>query len=106
MVIILRSTFGEATPAAPDLEHIGVRRVELFENPSVLPLLRLLEALCFALEQSAGIGHAFVEPERIKVVADVVVVSDVAPAAAEAVPPDQLVVQHHRDAIEGCSVRE
>ena len=78
---------GEAPPAAADLEDAVVgAEPELLAHLPQLPELRLLERLVRTLEDGAGVRHRLVEEEGEEVVAEVVVVLDVAPGAEARVP--------------------
>ena len=70
--IVRRGTLGKPTPTAADLQYI---RLALFEFGQDALILVLLGAVQFvgAVIQRRGIGHALVQPQRIEVVAQVVV---------------------------------
>jgi hypothetical protein len=79
-----RAAIRRARPTATDLEDVvpGSRR-EPLENAPVLRRLGGRKRLHrVALEERARVGHRPVQPERIEVVAEIVVRGDVAPAAA------------------------
>ncbi len=74
----------EAAPAAADLEHVRVgSEAELLADAPVLGLLRLLERHRGILEDGARVRPGRIEEERVEVVAEVVVVLDVAPGAGQ-----------------------
>ena len=60
-------------------------QAELLADRPQLPLLRLFERVAL-LPQRAGVGHRLVEEEPVEVVAEVVVVLDVRPGLAQALP--------------------
>ena len=77
------ATSREAPPAAADLEHVVVgAELELLADAAAASALGVRERLVVALEDRARVGHRLVEEEREEVVAEVVVVGDVAPRAA------------------------
>ena len=77
---------GEAAPAAADLEHaIFGAELELLADAPVLAALGVRQRLVDAVEDGAGVGHRLVEHQLEQVVAEVVVVGDVAACAQEAV---------------------
>jgi hypothetical protein len=79
-----RGRLREPAPAGADLEHVrvGTER-ERPEQPVVLRLLRRLErARGIAVEERRRVRHRAVEPQRVEVVAEVVVRGDVAPRLA------------------------
>ena len=76
----------EAAPAAADLEHVVAgAQAQLVADRAQLPLLCLLERVAL-LPERAGVGHRLVEEEPVEVVAEVVVVLDVRPGLAQALP--------------------
>ena len=76
----------EAAPAATDLEHVVAgSQAQLLADCAQLALLRLLERVAL-LPERAGVGHRVVEEEPVEVVAEVVVVLDVRPGLAQALP--------------------
>ncbi len=60
-------------------------QAELLADRAQLPLLCLLQRVAL-LPQGAGVGHRLVEEEPVQVVAEVVVVLDVLPGLAQALP--------------------
>ena len=87
-----RGDFGEAAPAAADLQHVGAgRQAQLIENPYVLCLLGVGQrALRIAVEQRRRIAHRRVEPELIEVVAQIVVRDDVLARAPSRIAAQQV----------------
>ena len=86
--------FGKAAPTAADLQHRGTGFEELAQDALVFVALGFLQALGGIAEQAGGVGHALVEPERIEIVADVVMRLNVALAAGERVAPHKAVLNH------------
>ena len=85
--VLARRDPRKGAPAAADLEQVVVGpQAELVADATELPELRIRESLVLALEDGAGVRHRLVEHRREELVPEVVVVGDVAPRAAEAVP--------------------
>ena len=88
--VLGRGEAREAAPAAADLEHaILLDQPQPLADPPVLAPLGIRERLVGVLEDGARVGHRLVEHQLEEVVAEVVVVGDVAARAKEAVPPVQ-----------------
>ena len=69
----------ETGPAATDFQHV-VRGLEL-ELPTkriIFSALSIFERLAGPVESGTGVGHARIEPQAIELVAEVVVLRDVA----------------------------
>ncbi len=87
--------FDESTPTTPDLKHAvpGCQLKDLAES-FVLPCLRGREILILGLEQGGRVRHRGVEPCRIEVVPEVVVIpdrlDDIGPAPIRALRPPLL----------------
>ncbi len=76
----LRDIFGKAAPAAADLQQLlAGLQVDRLGQPAIFVVLRGGQINRVVLEQRRGIGHAGVEPGRVKRIADVVMGIDVAP---------------------------
>jgi hypothetical protein len=105
LVGIRRRAFGKAAPAAADLQHRRARFPELGQDALILVLLGAVEFVGPGIERR-GIGHAGIEPQRIEIVADVVMVLDVARRALDRIAPHQGIVDHEADAVEQIAVRE
>ena len=72
----------EASPATADLEQVvPARGAHRPKHPVPLRALCLSE-ICSRLKTRSRIGHRLVEPERVELVAEIVVVLDVASRAA------------------------
>ena len=66
----------ERAPTATDVEEVfSCRQAKLATDVVELCRLRRVERLVAALEVGAGVHHLLTEPERVEVVADVVVKS-------------------------------
>ncbi len=77
----------EATPASADFEHVVQRsQLEFAADAVELANLCLFQSVFRAFVVSAGVGHASVQEKVVKVVAKVVVIRDIAPAAGLRVP--------------------
>ncbi len=80
----------EAAPAAADLQHVRIAaETQLLADAPVLGLLGLLERHLGPLEHRARVGPRRVEEQRVEVVAEVVVVLDVAFGARQVRSPGQ-----------------
>ncbi len=101
----LRGTFGEAAPAAADLQHRAARGAEALQDAVVFAPLRRLQRVGPVIERG-GIGHAGVQPQRIELVADVVMRLDVARRARDRIAPHQRVVDDEAEAVEQVAVGE
>ncbi len=76
-------TQGEAAPAAADLEHaLAAFQREQLDDARELRLLRRFEVGRGRVPNARGVLHLPVEPQRVEVVAEIVMVHDVAAAAA------------------------
>src|SRR5581483_2320387 len=85
--VVLRRVTSEAAPPAPDLEHmVAGAELEQAAQTVVLRPLRVRERHRRTLEDGAGVRHRLVEHQREELVAEVVVVGDVAARAGEAAP--------------------
>ena len=83
---LLRRVDREAAPAAADLEHVVVgAELQVRADPVELGALRLGERQLRRLEDRARVRHRLVEHQLEQLVAEVVVVGDVAPRAQQAV---------------------
>ena len=77
----------EAAPAAADLEDVVARaEAKLVADPAELPQLCLLQGVALLLEDRAGVRHRLVEKEAEELVAEVVVVLDVAACEQRVLP--------------------
>ncbi len=86
----------EPAPAAADLEHALPRREpEQLGDGRVFALLRRFERLAPVREKGRGIGHAAIEPERVEIVPEIVVIGDVALAAGP-----RVAAEHVADALD------
>src|SRR3569623_676071 len=82
----LRRGLRKRAPAAADLEHAIARRGGgAIEDRGKLGALRLLEWLVRRGEARTRIGHAGVEPQRVELVDQIVLLVDVAPRAGAVV---------------------
>ena len=86
--VALRGAKDQRTPAAADVEEL-LARVQHQLAADVIELLHLglVERIRLAAEIRARIDHAFVEPEPIEGVRDVVMMLDVRPVSAPAAEP-------------------
>ncbi|MDT4861222.1 hypothetical protein FQZ97_958190 [compost metagenome] len=67
----------QATPTAADIQQAFARlQTQLAAQMAHLGLLRLIQVFCASLEIGAGIDHLPVQPQRVEVIRDVVVVAD------------------------------
>ncbi len=84
--VLLGGEASEAAPAAPDLEHaVGRLESQVLADAAVLAPLGVGERVVRRLEDGAGVRHRLVEHQLEEVVAEVVVVGDVAARADAAV---------------------
>ncbi len=84
----LRGPAAKATPAAADLQHmiVGPDAREL-GHAAVFVGLGRRQRLVRPVEDRGRVGHGRIEPERVEVVAEIVVPRDVAPGAALRIGP-------------------
>jgi len=76
----------EAAPATADFKHvISGCEVQFLAERVILRALSLLQSLVSAAKLRSGVSHRFVQPELIELVAQVVVLRDVAAAVLETV---------------------
>jgi len=47
--------------------------------PAIFRDLRLFQTVAALVEQRAGIGHRVIQPEPVEIVAQIVVIADIAP---------------------------
>ena len=86
--VLLRRVHRERAPAAADVEEaLVLLQAQLAANVVELRHLRLLERVGLAAVVGARIHHARVEPERVELVGDVVVVLDRVAIVLLRVPP-------------------
>ena len=77
---------GETAPPAADFEHlVGRLQAQLAAEHIVFADLRLLEVRPRLIPIGRGIGHGRIQPQREEVIAEIVVLFDVAAAGAAAV---------------------
>ncbi len=96
---------GKSAPAAADLQHIGAHLVELAQDAVIFVLLCIVERVGVLIERR-GIGHALVKPQRIEIVADIVMRLDVARRSRDRIAPHQRIVDHKAEPVEEIAVGE
>lgn len=78
---------GESAPAASDFEDAHSFFELQFGGEAVVFLFLSGGEFLFPIEPCAGVGHGLIEPERVEVVAEVVVSANVFSAIGEGVAP-------------------
>jgi hypothetical protein len=85
-VVSVYQPLGQATPAATDLKHrFSAGQAQHVNHAVELRALCFFECLACRRKQPGRIGHPRIEPLLVKVVSEVVMGGDIAPAAAPAV---------------------
>ena len=75
--VAARRVAGQPTPTTPDVQQrLSGTESQRAADEVELGFLRLAQILVSGREIGAGVGEMFVEPERVEIVADVVVVLD------------------------------
>src|SRR3546814_10544664 len=70
-------------------QAIAFPQIETVEDRGDLALLRFFQIFAYILrvnKQGTGIAHAFVEPQRVEVIAEIIMKHDVSPCPPPAVP--------------------
>ena len=82
--VVLRSVDGKPTPAAADFQH-PVTRLELQFATDQIEFMQLscFERIVFTEKQPARVKHPLVQKERVKIIAEVVVMVNVVPASTK-----------------------
>jgi len=84
--VFLGGVAAEASPAAADFEDVVIcGESEFFTEGIVFRGLGVFESGLGVFEFRAGVGHRFVEPERVEFVAEIVVLGDVFTACFDGV---------------------
>ena len=91
LVTTRRRIFREATPAAADLKNMLRGCTDFVKNAGIFRVLRVVQRNIFTGEKRGRIGHAFIKPEPVEGVADIVMFRDVVAAAAAAIAAEETV---------------
>src|SRR5437899_10713956 len=84
--VLLRSVDGKPTPATADFQH-PVTRLELQFATDQIEFMQLscFERIVFTEKQPARVKHPLVQKERVKIIAEVVVMVNVVPASTKSI---------------------
>ena len=70
--------FGKPAPATADLKHVIARfDPHLIHHRGIFGALRGLQAFLPRFKQGRGIGHAVIQPQRVKFIPQIVMIRDV-----------------------------
>ena len=76
---LANAALGEAAPAATDLQYAaGGRQRQLRQHTTIFFRLRLIQRPIRLSEHASGVGHAGIQPQRVEIVAQVVMCRDIA----------------------------
>ena len=96
-------TLRKTAPAAADLQDRGFRFVEFRENSLIFVLLRLFQSAGACIERRR-IGHAAIKPQRVELIAHIIVRLDVAGRSGNGISPHQGIVDDKTQAVEEISI--
>src|ERR1051326_3878783 len=97
--------FGNPAPATAYFQHRRARFAEFAENAAIFFLLRFFQRVRRAIERR-GIGHAAVQPQPVKFVADVVMRLNIARRTGNGIASHQRIVDHEKKTVQKIAVGE